>query len=200
MTKGEKAINDCISKRPTSAVRLQVVDRSIGKNDVLCSFSPEEIEATGITEIERDIKAQCDQRAEFNGRETPFTIEWLAGDDHVARSTAIRTVPDEALNGPSDGSIESILSNYQKMFQETHRYTVDLNKLWGSIYENTIKQLMERIEVLETERASTLQLKEELIVEAAGMESDQKENMDRLITVLEKVIVARLAPKNPGSE
>jgi uncharacterized protein (UPF0335 family) len=201
MSKSEKAINDCIAKRPTSAVRLQVVDKSIARNDAICSFSVDEVEATGLVEIVRDINAQCEQRADYNNRETPFSIEWLSGDDHVARSVAIRVATSDAAgSSPSDGSIESILSNLQKMLAESHRYTVDLTKLVGGVMEGTIKALMERIEVLEAERASTLQLKEELIVEAASMESDQKANMDRLVGVLEKVVVARLSGKNSPSE
>jgi len=201
MSKSEKAINDCIAKRPTSAVRLQVVDKSIARNDAICSFSVEEVEVTGLAEIVRDINAQCEQRADFNNRETPFSIEWLCGDDHVARSVAIRVATSEATGSPpTDGSIEAQLANASKMLAEMHDYTIQLNKLVGSIHEGTIRAFMERIEVLEAERASTLQLKEELIVEAAGMESEQKENMDRLLGVLEKVVVSRLSPKNPGSE
>lgn len=200
MNKAEKAINDCIAKRPTSAVRLQLVDKSIGKNEAFCSWSLAEIEATSLEEMLRDVLAQADQKADFHGRDTPFSLEWLAGDEHVARSASFRAFPDDATTGPSDGSIEAQLANAQKMLAEMHDYTINLNKLVGTIHEGTIRALMERIEVLEAERATTLQLKEELIVEAAGMEGEQKENMDRLMGLVEKVIVAKLSPKNPVSE
>jgi hypothetical protein len=88
------------------------------------------------------------------------------------------------------------MSNAQKMIQEYHRYTIDFAKLYGSATESIIKALMERIGELEAERASTLALKEELIVEAASGDDGNSMNMERVIGLLESVIKARIS--NPG--
>jgi len=197
MSKPEKAISDLIAKRPSSAVRLNISKLSLKGNQIVCSFTPEEIESESIGAVLKDILDQCDQWAESESRETTFVGDWIAGDEHIGRSLQWRVLPPGAVEGPSDGSIESILSNLQKMLKENHQYTVDLTKLVGGIMEQTVKALMERIGELETERSSTLALKEELLIEAATLDEGTKENMTQLMELAKTIINAKLkAPQD----
>jgi len=191
-----KAISDLISKRPSSAIRLQISMLSLQGDKTVCSFTPEEIDAEGCQNVVDDIMSQCDQWADSQKRDTGFLGSWVAGDDHVIRSLQWHSLPEGVPEGPSDGSIEAWMSNAQKMIQEYHRYTIDFAKLYGSATESIIKALMERIGELEAERASTLALKEELIVEAASGDDGNSMNMERVIGLLESVIKARIS--NPG--
>lgn len=197
-----QAIRDLIAKRPKSAVRLQIMNIAMAGNKPVCSFTAEEIAEANVDDVLNDILGQCSQWAASNNRETTFTGDWLTDDDHVARSLQWRELPEGASESLSDGSVESTMRALQGIIQDQHKYTTDLTRLVGAVMENTTKQLLQRIEVLETERAEVLELKENLLIESVNDEDGdfQKENMNRIMKLLEGVITARMNSQKPPED
>lgn len=194
MTKPISAINNLVSRRPTSAVKLKITKKSIARSDVVCTFTAEDVDQIGSKEVTSDIEQQCYDWADQEKRETSFIGEWLNEEGDVVKSLGWHVFPDNAEAGvPNDGSVESMLATQQAMLKELHQYSIDLTKLVGAVLEGTQKRLLERISELESERAETLALKEDLIVEAAQGDEFQKENMDKLMTLAEKIIVAKMS-------